>query len=113
MKMPPTVTGRANFPPYSNEGSTRPITAAASITPAAKERTMSLNLWLMFLNTKPSTAPITVAMPTPKAVSNTRVILFSYKAAQSTDLSMLKRVIFREVFFTNSSLRILICPIVL
>ena len=39
-----TVTTIEYFPPYSNDSKTSPNTAAASITPAAKERTMSLNL---------------------------------------------------------------------
>ena len=39
-----TVVIIANLPPYSSDGTISPSTAAASITPAAKESTISLNL---------------------------------------------------------------------
>ena len=45
--------------------------AAESMTPAAKERTMSEKRWVIFLKIKPSSEPITVAPPTPRAVINT------------------------------------------
>ena len=45
---------------------------AASITPAAKERIKSENLWDIFLNKNPTSAPIIVAPPTPKAVIKTK-----------------------------------------
>ena len=44
-KMPAIVISKPSLPPpYSNEGSIKPMIAAHSITPAAKERTISLNL---------------------------------------------------------------------
>ena len=78
-KAPPPV-GDANISyPYSTEGMMSPSTAAASITPAAKARTISLNRWEAFLKIKPISAPITVAPPTPRAVSKTILIVqFSF-----------------------------------
>ena len=59
-KIPTTVVIRPYLPPYSSDGNIKPKTAAASITPAANERTISVNLWEIFLKIK----PITVGYPT-------------------------------------------------
>ena len=67
------------FPPYSSEGSISPSTAAESITPAAKESTISENLCEVFLKIKPMSEPMTVAPPTPSAVSNTSSIKSSFE----------------------------------
>ena len=44
LKIPATVIRSPHCPPYSTDGRIRPNTSAASITPAAKARTISLNL---------------------------------------------------------------------
>ena len=62
---PATVITIASFPPKSSEGSMSPKIEADSMIPAAKARTMSLNLWEMCLKAKPIMAPNTVAPPTP------------------------------------------------
>ena len=71
-----TVTSKEyQFPsPSSTDGIIRPITAAASMTPAAKERIISFNLWDGFLKKRPISAPTRVAPPTPTAVSITASI---------------------------------------
>ena len=74
-KIPPIVNNSLYFPPNSKEGTISPITAAASITPAAKARTISENLCDRFLNKKPIPAPMNVAPPTPRAVKRTISIL--------------------------------------
>ena len=63
-----------NIPPYSSDGRISPSTAAASMTPAAKDSTISENLWDNFLNINPMTEPMTVAPPTPSAVISTSSI---------------------------------------
>ena len=64
-----TITGEKLS--YSREGRISPVTAAHSMTPAAKARTISLNRWDIFLKIKPKSEPKTVAPPTPMAVSKT------------------------------------------
>ena len=75
--MPATVMRMPNFPPYSNDGMISPSIAAASMTPAAKDNTISENLCDIFLNAKPISAPKTVAPPTPSAVKSTISIAFT------------------------------------
>ena len=75
-KIPATVISIPYFPPYSRDGTISPSTAAASITPAANDRMISENLCDMFLKIKPISEPITVAPPTPRAVSNTSSIIY-------------------------------------
>ena len=53
------------------DGTISPKTAAASITPAAKDKTISENFCEYFLKIKPRSEPISVAPPTPNAVSKT------------------------------------------
>ena len=53
-KIPETAYTRPNFPPYSREGIIKPSTAAASITPDAKDNTIAENYLfseLDYLNT--------------------------------------------------------------
>ena len=84
-KTPAMVISTANLPPFSREGRIRPMTAADSITPAAKLRTMSLKVWVIFLKAKPSSAPTTVAPPTPRAVNNTISIVLPRFSSQSQE----------------------------
>ena len=77
VKIPATVTIIPYLPPYSSDGITRPSTAAASITPAAKESIISENLWDIFLNINPTSDPNIVAPPTPRAVIKTISIKIS------------------------------------
>jgi hypothetical protein len=63
---------------YSSDGKISPDTAAASITPAANDSIISLNLCEGFLNKNPISAPMAVAPPTPSAVNATIPILVSF-----------------------------------
>ena len=72
---PRIVMGRPFAPPpYSTDGRINPSTAAASMTPEAKERIISVKRWEIFLKAKPISAPTMVAPPTPRAVNNTNLI---------------------------------------
>ena len=66
----PAITTKSPTNPLelSTAGTMSPNTAAASIIPAAKLKTISLNLCGIFLRAKPIKLPKTVAKPTPTAV---------------------------------------------
>ena len=64
---------------FSQRNASQCRTAAESITPAAKDKTMSEKVWESFLNRKPMTAPIRVAPPTPSAVKSTSFISVSFR----------------------------------
>ena len=72
--MPTIHTRTDSAPPYSREVRINPDIAAQSITPAANDKIISLNLCESFLKAKPIPEPITVAPPTPRAVNNTMFI---------------------------------------
>ena len=106
--MPATVTGRASLPPYSNDGKTNPITEAASITPAAKDKITLLNFSEMFLNTKPNSEPNMVAPPTPKAVIHTMCILIPPNSVKYTSLHTMFKAFNLLTFIYKKSI-IIIC----
>ena len=89
--MPATVTGIAKLPPDSIEGRISPITAAASMTPAAKDRIMSFSLCDGFFMRKPRNAPITVAPPTPRAVKSTSFIVYQRETSSLARASISER----------------------
>lgn len=99
--MPATVIRSAYFPPYSSDGKISPKTAAASITPAAKDKTISENLCDRFLKIKPISAPMTVAPPTPKAVKKTNSIILLYFTKKQKSTLIDKNDLYYVIFIVK------------